>query len=77
MPEPFNYLFAVIFVIFVFLIALLIIYIPFLGFDKFKKKLNIKKDSLADYIFVYAYAITVVVLNFLIFNTGWLASFFN
>jgi len=76
MPSPFNYLFAVIFVILVFVILLLVLYIPFLGFDKVKKKLNIKEESITDYIFIYLYIFTVLGLLILIFDTGWFASLF-
>jgi len=76
MPEPFNYLFAAIFVILCFLILLLIIYIPFLGFDKVKKKLKIKEDSIADYLFNYLYIFIVLGMTMLIFDTGWFASLF-
>ena len=76
MPEPFNYIFAPIFILFILGVICAIIFIPFIGFEKVKHKLKIKKDSIADNIFGYLYLIAVVGLTILIFDTGWLASFF-
>ena len=76
MPEPFNYIFAPIFILFILGIACAIIFIPFIGFEKVKRKLKIKEDSIADNIFMYLYLIAVIGLTILIFDTGFLASFF-
>jgi hypothetical protein len=76
MPEPFNYIFAPIFILFILGIICAIIFIPFIGFEKVKRKLKIKEDSIADNIFMYLYLIAVLGLTILIFDTGFLASFF-
>lgn len=76
MPEPFNYIFTPVFILLTLGIICAIIFIPFIGFEKVKRKLKIKEDSIADNIFMYLYLIAVLGLTFLIFDTGWFASFF-
>ena len=77
MPEPFNYIFTPVIILLTLGLICAIIFIPFIGFEKVKRKLKIKEDSIADNIFMYLYLIAVLGLTFLIFDTGWFASFFR